>query len=213
MKAKKEIPAICEAMFGRLPERSQWAWSAIADLERVHKSSSVVLDFREWASENSGDDFPKGILTAYLRVASDRLSAATAPLAAVAKDPEVVSLARELTYASEGLVAFPDKQRARLGEVLKEFSAAEIKSAFSAWLDGQDLSDPKNVSYLAGKFVQIADSLCYTARRKKQETDEARILRDQMAARLQAEAEQERLAAAEREKLVEDFDPFAKSSN
>ena len=100
MKAKKEIPAICEAVFGKLPERSQWVWSAISDLERSHKASAVVMDFREWASENVGDDFPKGILTAYLQVASDRLGSDKTGAGAAFKDPEVVSLTRELTYAS-----------------------------------------------------------------------------------------------------------------
>jgi hypothetical protein len=208
MKSKKEIPAICEAVFGRLPERAQWAWAAIADLEKTHKASSVVLDFRDWASENIGDDFPKGILKAYLDVASSRLSAHTATASVTLKDPEVVSLARELTYASGGEIAFQDKQRSRLAEVLREFPADLIKESFVTWLGNQDLSDPKNVSFLAGKFVQIADSLCYTAARKRNEAEQTKILRDQTATRLQEQAEQERLVKAQQEKLVADFDPL-----
>jgi hypothetical protein len=209
MKSKKEIPAICEAVFGRLPERAQWAWAAIADLEKSHKASSVVLDFRDWASENVGDDFPKGILKAYLDVASSRLSSHTATASVALKDPEVVSLARELTYASGGEIAFQDKQKSRLAEVLREFSAEEIKHAFATWLGNQDLSDPKNVSFLAGKFVQIADSLCYTAKRKKQEAEETKVLREQTAARLQGQAEQERLVKAQQEKLESAWDPLS----
>lgn len=210
MKSKKEIPAICQSILGRLPERSQWVWSAIADLERSHKASAVIMDFRDWAGQNAGDDFPKGILTAYLQVASDRLGSGAAGVGASAKDPEVVSLVRELTYASEGRVAFLDKQRARLAEVLKEFPAAEIKTAFAAWISEQDLLDSKNVQFLAGKFVQIVDSLCYSARRSKQDADDARVQREDAAARLQREAEAERaLADKKKQEEAEVFDPLA----
>jgi uncharacterized protein YdaU (DUF1376 family) len=182
-------------------------WDELKILAIAHGYQTVINDFEEFLTENYGNEFPKGFLQAYAWVAADRL-VSDSPLQASAKDPEVVSLARELTYASKGLVAFQDKQRARLGEVLKEFSAAEILSVFAAWFADQDTSDPKNVSFLAGKFVQIADSLCYTARRQKQEAEEARILRDRTAARLQAEAEQERLVSAQQQKLMEDFDPL-----
>jgi hypothetical protein len=103
-----------------------------------------------------------------------------------------------------------DKQRIRLAEVLKEFSAAEIKSAFTAWLAEQDLSDPKNVSFLPGKFVQIVDGLCYSAKRRKQEADQALVARNAQAIRLQQEAEAER-AEAERKRVAEEnsFDPLA----
>lgn len=210
MKSKKEIPAICQSILGRLPERAQWVWSAIADLERSHKASAVITDFRDWAGQNAGDDFPKGILTAYLQVASDRLGSGFTAQGGSAKDPEVVSLVRELTYASEGKIAFLDKQRARLAEVLKEFPAAEIKSAFSAWIAEQDLLDSKNVQFLAGKFVQIVDSLCYSARKRKQEADEAQAARDKAVRRLQDEAETERLLnEAKKDQEADIFDPLA----
>lgn len=210
MKSKKDIPAICQSILGRLPERSQWVWSAIADLERSHKASAVIMDFRDWAGENAGDDFPKGILTAYLHVASDRLGSGAAGVGASAKDPEVVSIVRELTYASEGRVAFLDKQRVRLAEVLKEFPAAEIKAVFAAWIGEQDLLDSKNVQFLAGKFVQIVDSLCYSARRRKQEADDAKAARDVTAERLQREAVEERRLAEEKKQSEEAaFDPLS----
>lgn len=210
MKSKKEIPAICEAVFGRLPERDQWAWAAIADLEKTHKASSVILDFRDWAAENVGDDFPRGILKAYLDVASGRLSAHTAPASVAAKDPEVVNLVRELSYRSGGQISFMDRQRVRLAEVLKEFTAAEITSAFDAWFADQDTSDPKNLSYLPGKFVQIVDGLAYAARRKKQEAETTKAAREATALRLQAEAEEQRRKNEENRKKEEElFDPLA----
>ena len=207
MKSKKEIPAICEATFGKLPERSQWVWSAIADLERVHKASSVVMDFRNWAEENVGDDFPKGILTAYLGVASERLGQSGATVSPQAhRNPEVLALTRELTYLSSGAAGFLDKHRTRLGEVLNSYSKEEVIEVWKAWVDEQGGDDPK---FWAGKFVQSVDDLCYTARRQKQEAEKSKVLRDQTATRLQEQAEQERLVKAQQEKLVADFDPLA----
>lgn len=128
--------------------------------------------------------------------------------------PAVASLAAKLTYASDGLIAFQDKQRARLAEVLKEFEAAEIKQVFSAWLEDQDLSDPKNLSFLPDKFVQTADSLCYTNRRKKREAEENRAKKDAHSRRLQAQAEQERRAAEARQREEDElFDPIGMFSD
>lgn len=208
MKIKKELQAVCAA-FGEKSGGYQSTWEDAQVLAVAHSVGAVVRDFTTWMEENQGDDFSYGPVSKYLQVAHSRLAADTAPAVASARDPEVVSLTRELTYASGGQISFVDKQRVRLAEVLKEFSASEIASAFAGWLGDQDLSDPKNVSFLAGKFVQIADSLCYTARRRKQEAEETKILRDQTATRLQEEAEQERLAKAQQEKLLEDWDPLA----
>jgi hypothetical protein len=209
MKIKKELQAVCGG-FGIKAGGYQSTWEEMQTLAIVHSTGAVVRDFSAWLEEMQGDDFPQGAVSSYAHVAHGRLSGPTNSITAAAKDPEVVSLVRELTYASEGKIAFQDKQRARLAEVLKEFSAAEIKSVFSAWLAEQDLSDPKNVSYLAGKFVQIADSLCYSARRRKQEADDARVLREDMARKLQAEAEQEREVAARKKQAEEDvFDPLS----
>lgn len=208
MRIKKELQAVC-GRFGVKAGGYQSTWEEIQALAIAHSVGAVVRDFTAYLEEYQGDDFPQGAVSKYAHVASDRLSADTAPAVASARDPEVVSLARELTYASGGEIAFQDKQRSRLAEVLKEFPAELIKETFVAWIGNQDMSDPKNVSFLAGKFVQIADSLCYTAERKRIEADQTRALREQTAARLQAEAEQERLAKAQQEKLVEDWDPLA----
>ena len=204
-KISKEIQTACGGRSRVYPQQDE----QLKALEVEHSRSAVVTDFKAFLRENDGDDFRYGPVSAYLNVASDRLSTDTTAAVASAKDPEVVSLARELTYASGGEIAFQDKQRSRLAEVLKEFSAEEIKHAFATWLGNQDLSDPKNVSFLAGKFVQIADSLCYTAKRKKQESEETKVLRDQTATRLQEQAEQERLAKAQQEKILDSFDPLA----
>jgi hypothetical protein len=129
----------------------------------------------------------------------------------MATDPEVTSLARELAYLSNGEINFSDKQRIRFAEVLKEFTSEEIKSAFKSWLDDQDLSEPKNVSFLPGQFVQVVDGLAYASRRLKQEAEQAKIARDAAVAQLQAQAEAERLQRekAEKAEAANLFDPLA----
>lgn len=203
-KISKEIQLACGGRSKVYPQQDE----QLRALEVEHSRSAVVTDFRTFLQENEGDDFRYGPVSAYLNIASDRLSSDTTQAVASLKDPEVVSLARELSYLSGGQISLLDKQRIRLAEVLKEFSAAEITSAFSAWYADQDTSDPKNVSFLAGKFVQIVDGLAYAARKKKQESEQVRIARDATARKLQEEAEAERQAAAQKEKEA-DFDPFS----
>ena len=181
-------------------------WADLKILTTAYGSAAVINDFGDFLDE--GGEHPKGALSAYLHVAADRLNT-DSPVVASAKDPEVTSLSRELTYLSDGVLAFGDKQRIRLAEVLKEFSAEEIAAAFKTWLQDQDLSDPKNVSYLPGKFVQIVDGLTYSARRRKQEAEENQIKRDRRAAELQAEAEAERAENEKRRKAEEEIvDPI-----
>ena len=209
MKIKKELQAVC-AGFGVKAGGYQSTWEEVQALGVVHSVGAVVRDFEEWMQEYRGDDFPQGAVSKYLHVAAARLGADSVGSTASAKSPEVVSLARELAYVSDGVLSFGDKQRIRLAEVLKEFPAPEILAAFKIWLGDQDLSDPKNVSFLPGKFVQIADGLCYSARRKKQEADAAKIVRDAAVQRLQAEAEADRARQEdEKQKESEIFDPLA----
>ena len=209
MKIKKELQAVCTG-FGVKAGGYQSTWEEIQMLATVHSVGAVVRDFEEWMQEYRGDDFPQGAVSKYLHVAAERLGADSAPAAASLKSPGVVSLVRELVYAADGQLSFVDKQKIRLAEVLKEFSTPEIMSVFKVWLGDQDLSDPKNVSFLPGKFVQIVDSLCYSARRKKQEAVQDKTARDAAVVRLQAQAEEER-AESEKKKMAEDsqFDPLA----
>jgi regulator of protease activity HflC (stomatin/prohibitin superfamily) len=94
--------------------------------------------------------------------------------------------------------------------VLKEFTAEEIKSAFKTWVEAQDLNDPKNLSFLPGKFVQIVDNLAYTAREQKREAEEAKTQRDAAVAKMQQQAEAERAEAEKkREAETKVFDPLA----
>ena len=209
MKIKNELQAVC-AGFGIKPGGFKNTWDDVNALAKGHSVGAVVTDFTAWMEENQGDDFPRGPVSAYLYVAHDRLSADTAPATAILKDPEVVGLSRELSHVSGGVIAFVDKQRIRIGEVLKEFTAEEITAVFKTWLGDQDLNDAKNVSYLPGKFVQIMDNLCYSLRRSRLEKIKADADREAAKLRLQAEAQAELDAAR---KIAEDeqnsFDPLA----
>ena len=182
-------------------------WDDLKVLCIAHGYSTVVNDFEEFLSE--GDEYPKGALQAYAWVAADRLTT-DSPVQASAKGPEVVSLIRELAYLSGGQMAFADKHRIRLAEALKEFSAEEIIAVFKTWLETNDLSDAYTQKGAANSFSQTADQLCYSARKRKQESEQAKIARDQTAKFLQAEAEAERAARDERRAHeAELFDPLA----
>jgi len=121
--------------------------------------------------------------------------------------PDGTSLARELTFVSGGQINFQDKHRTGLAAHLKEFTAGEVTSAFKSWLDNQDLSDPKNVSFLPGQFVQVADGLAYSARKRRQEAAADRLVRDAAVIRMSKEAEAERQEAAKKRE-EEDIDPL-----
>jgi hypothetical protein len=208
MKTDRQIDIMTEQFFGKKAFLRGRNGEDLKRLVLLHKGSAVERAYGEWCEANQDNPDIKDPVAVFLEEADDILGGET-PARAVAKDPEVGNLVRELSYRSKGQISFMDKQRVRLAEVLKEFTAAEITTAFDAWFAEQDASDPKNLGYLPNQFAQKADQLCYTARRKKQEAEETKALRDQTAARLQEQAEQERLVRAQQERLVEDFDPLS----
>ena len=209
MKAEKQIDILTEQFFGK---RAFLRGRNGEDLKRlilVHKGSAVERAYGEWCQANQDNPDIRDPLAVFLEEADDILGGET-PLRAAAKSPEVSNLVRELSYLSKGQISFMDKHKIRLSEVLAEFTAAEITAAFSAWFEEQDLSDPKNVSYLPHQFVQKADQLCYTLRKQREEQERSKIARDAAAKRLQEEAETERKRAEEEKAKEEDlFDPLA----
>jgi hypothetical protein len=208
MKLKDELTKI-SAKYGAKAGGYKSTWDDIKRLGIAYGTGAVAQDFEKYMEFYQGDDFPNGSVSKYANVAEDRLREDSAAMVSV-KDPEVNGLARELAYLSGGVIAFQDKQKMRLGEVLKEFTSEEITTTFKDWLGDQDLNDAKNVQFLPGKFAQIADSRAYTLRRTRQEAEKDRKTRDETLERLQREAEQER---AEREKKKQEeeglFDPLA----
>jgi hypothetical protein len=206
MKLKPELSRIA-AQYGEKAGGYKSTWEEIKTLGQSYGTGAVSHDFEEWMIENQGDDFPQGAVPAYLRYASDRLSSDSPAQQALARGSEVVSLTRELTSLSEGEICFSDKHRVRLSEVQKEFGTEEVISVYREWLGKQDLSDPKNVSFLPGKFVQIADSLCYSSKKRREEKAKEKIAREAAVEKLQAAAEEERRKLAEKKK-AEDIDPL-----
>ena len=200
MKLKKEIQAVC-AGYGVNGKGFPDTWEQMSALEIAHSRGAVVRDFTEFMSENRGDDFPRGAVSAYLRTAYSRLSEGGTSVQSAAKAPEVQELVRTLSRASGGQIDFLDKHRARLGEVLKEFTAEEITTGFKNWLADQDEADlPK---FGAGKFAQVADSRADAVRISRIEKQKAESEREAAKIRLQEEAESER-KKIEAEKLVEE---------
>lgn len=207
MRAEKQILIACQNIFGSSPRLYDTHKAELKRLEAIHKGSAVARAFEEWAGDV--DETPSNPVAAFLSVADDRLSGG-GQLQNAAKAPEVVSLVRELTYLSDGKVKFADRQKPLLAELAGEYPQTEILAVFRAWLDDHDLSDPRTVQYAAKNFVECADALCYSARRKKQERSEADVQREAAKLRLQEEAEAERVAAETEKKSEEDiFDPLA----
>jgi hypothetical protein len=174
----------------------------------VHSVGAVVRDFEEWLSETTDERFLHGPVSAYLQVATGRLSGGGAASTVSAKDPEVVGLSRTITRASEGEITFLDKQKVRLAEALKEFTVEEIVAGFKEWFGKQDVA--KDGPFLAGKFAQQAADLAFNVREDRIEKARVEKSREITKIRLQQEAETAR-QESERAKKLEDeaFDPLA----
>ena len=187
----------------------QQTWEDLIILTKAHSSQAVINDFDAFLSENRGVEFPKGVLSKYQYVAADRLLG-EAPALAEVKSPALTNLNREMTHLSGGVIAFIDKQKVTLAELLRDWTEEEVLAVFKEWLADQDLTDAKNVQYLPGKFVQTADSRCYSLRRKREEKVSEGLARERAVERLQeaANAEQQE-ADKKRQAESEQFDPLA----
>jgi hypothetical protein len=184
-------------------------WDELMILTRAHSSQGVINDFEDFLSENEGAEFAKGALVAYQYKAADRLLG-EAPALAEVKSPALTDLNRELTYLSGGVISFIDKQKIKLVELLREWTREEIITVFKEWLADQDLTDAKNLQYLPGKFVQTADSRCYSLRRARQEKVAEAEARQKAVERLQEAANAEREEAErKRQEEAQQFDPLA----
>jgi uncharacterized protein YdaU (DUF1376 family) len=181
------------AKYGFKVSGYQQTWEDLIILTKAHSSQAVINDFAAFLSENRGAEF-NNVLTKYLYVAADRLLG-EAPALAEVKSPALTNLNRELTYLSGGIISFIDKQKIKLAELLRGWTEEEVLAVFKEWLAEQDLNDPKNVQYLPGKFVQIADSRCYALRRSRAEKVAEGLARERAVERLQEAANAERQEA------------------
>ena len=210
LKKLKESLGIVAAANGARLGGYDSTWEEIRLLSSAHGSGAVITDFREWLQETRGDDFPKGALVAYLRTAAERLVGDSAPATQAAKDPEVQHLIREITYASGDKVTFQGRHKVLLADLLKEYADTELLSIFRTFIESKDLEDPYTLKYIAQNFLDAADGLAYSARKKKKESEQYQIARDATARRMQEEAEAER-AKRDEERAKEEaaFDPLA----
>lgn len=185
----------------------QQTWEDLIILTKAHSSQAVINDFDAFLSENRGAEF-NNVLTKYLYVAADRLLG-EAPALAEVKSPALTNLNREMTHLSGGVIAFIDKQKVTLAELLRDWTEEEVLAVFKEWLADQDLTDAKNVQYLPGKFVQTADSRCYSLRRSREEKVSEGLARSKAVERLQEAANAERQEADRKRKAEsEEFDPL-----
>jgi hypothetical protein len=158
--------------------------------------------------EYQGDDFPAGAVVSYRQVAEDRLKANSGPAIIVSKDPRIIDLTRELTYLSDGKVTFQGRHKVALGGLLETYTPEELTEVFKIFIETKDLEDSYTLKYVTQNFLDAADGLAYTSRKKKAEAETERSAREATVLRLQKEAEEERNTARAREQ-EETFDPLS----
>lgn len=208
MKIKNEIQAICVG-FGVKPGGFKSTWDEVNSLATANSVGAVVRDFEQWMGENQGDDFPRGPVSEYLRFAASRIGS-DKPSVAVAKDPQVNNLVNELTYLSGKRILFKEIHKVRIGELLNEYSFAELVQAFKDFTETRDLDDTRVQNYGAKDFVDAAGSLAYANQRARKEAEKSAAEREQAVRKLQEQAEAERLEAKKLEESENDlFDPLA----
>jgi hypothetical protein len=208
MRADKQIDSVCQNVFGKRANLRGRNLEQIKDLERLHKGSSVVRAFEEWALANADDPDVKDPVYSFLFEANEILSG-DSPAARVTQDPEVIRLSRALMKASGDELLFVDKHKVRLSSALEEgFTVEQIVSAFGEWFPKQNLE--KDKSFLPGTFAQTAGDLTsrYLDDKKVRAADQ--VARDASIVRLQKEAEENRLEfARQKQAEAELFDPLA----
>ena len=209
MKLKDELTKIA-AGHGAKAGGYKTTWDEIKTLGIAYGTGSVATDFASFMEEYHGDDFPSGAVVSYLRVAADRLTACSAPAAVVSKDPMVVGLVREIAYLSDGKVTFQGRHKVMLAELLKENTPEDLLAAFKTFVEDKDLNDSYVLKYVTSNYLDAADGLCYSARKKSAERAQAEKDRAAAVARLQADAEANRKQQElERQKEQDVFDPLA----
>ena len=121
----------------------------------------------------------------------------------------ITLLLRAFGKVSDNRIVFWESYWPKLSDLLRAYSEKELVSAFKRFLDDLNLDDPMDRKFAAKNFLAVADSICKKARDDKAEREQEKVLRDQTVARLQAEAEQERLVKAKKEAEEELFDPLS----
>lgn len=207
MRAKKEIPVLCEQILGVRAEAYAEVWNRINNYERANSSGQVIREFTEWANLNVHEEFHGKPVSAFLRSLENARPTEQKKAAA---DPTVVNLVRELAFLSDGEVTFDDKAKAGLAaEIERGNTVDEILHAFKVdFYPTVKDAENKTLRFAAMDFVQKVDQLIYKARRKRQEREQEALAVETTKKRLEEQAEAERIArqanqAKEREAVEE----------
>jgi len=203
MKAKTEMQVLTLRITGTPAEN--YKWNEVTILERAFGSATVVTDYEAWLTENEFEDFRGKPVSAYLKIAPERLVREN--LSEV-DNSAVVALSRDIAYVTDNVINCKEKEKAGLSSLLSEYSHEEIVAAARRFDQELNKDNAKNVDFATKNFIEGADNMLSTARRKKQEKDLEASAVAQAAARMQEEAEAERKARreaqAKEEALVED---------
>ena len=107
-------------------------------------------------------------------------------------------------------MTFQGRHKVALAELLKEYPAEELIAVFQTFISDKDLEDAYTLKYITQNYLDAADGLCYSARKRKQEADQAAKDREIAVKRLQEQAELDRKEIEKaRQEEESAFDPLA----
>jgi hypothetical protein len=205
MKASKEIPVICRRLLKVEPEKNQYSWSKLKELEEIYGGFHLVRVFTAWAERHELEDM-RAPLAAFLRVAEDLLSQDSVEVSADAGRPgsasgshisELDRLCVDLLRV--GRQGFGDKLRGGIEKLLTKFSAAEI---LDAWKDYTAPMDENDLKYAPKKFVSgIAQDTILLRRDEATKRAAQDILQNQLLQNEQRKAAEELEAIRQAEEL------------
>jgi Protein of unknown function (DUF1376) len=145
-----------------------------------------------------------------LRVFLNRFDGYVEQSASVHEAPEAKNLVNELAFIAEGSgIGFDKKQQTAIGRLLETYRPEEVRSAFQEFY--QSVNDDFDKKHAARKFVETAEQILYTQRKRKEAARKTEELIRQATIQERKKAEDElleRLRADEAENaLVEDTLP------
>lgn len=203
MKAAKQIPIICQMILGTRADMTVENVERIKVLESLHKGSSVINVFTDWARLHKDDELRYPIRV-FLVEAAELLSIGGSSCVSPQVSSDLKELTREITYLSDNKVSFNDKQRARLGEVLSEgYTPVEVIVAFKGFYAPIQDND-YSIRNAAKDFSQGASDLCYGVRRNAQKSEETEEQVEAARVRTLQTAELEHLEWEEKRRIEEE---------
>lgn len=207
MSIKKKIRKTCLLVLGHTPEPEQWdVWNQVMQLAEVFGERKLQEAFDEWADTRKGDQFKKGPLTEFLKVAPGLCTG----IIQLKPKGDLFALLNDLAGVADNRVLFNREQQAAIGRLMADHSPADIKAAFQEFW-GNISGDDFLVRQAAKTFTEAAEQLLFVrAKRVEDARKQAALIAactfsEQEKAR--TEAEKAIRDAEELEALVEDTLP------